>query len=160
MIDAINLGMSMPPPPKTDSEKALTEEQQTLISATLSQYDADKLNETDALSITAAFSQAGIQPSLSLEKALSDFGFDAKSIGELTKVSDSGGRPPPPPSSLQTQNTETITSMVDYLTSLMQEKFTASNSSKLSDADKESILAQVFEQFDIKEGESIINTHA
>ncbi|KGJ86485.1 hypothetical protein [Colwellia psychrerythraea] len=159
MIDAMNAGMSMPPPPRAGSAKALTADQQTLISETLSQYDVDNLNEADALSITEAFSEAGIQPGLALEKAVSGSGFDAKSIGDLAKVSDSGNRPPPP-SSMPKQSTDGITSMVDYLTELMEEKFTASNSNKLSDADKESILAQVFDEFDIKEGQSVINTHA
>lgn len=80
---------------------------------------------------------------MSLEKAVSASGFDTKSIGTLAKVADSGSRhPPPPPSSIQKQSTEEITSKVDYLTELMEEKLTANNGSKLSDADKKSTLAK------------------
>ena len=39
--------------------------------------------------------------------------------------------------------------MVDFLSELLAEKFTANNSNELSDEDKQSILAQVFEKFDI-----------
>lgn len=152
MVTSINSGMSMPPPPRT--EQSLTEEQQSLISETLSQYDTDNVTEADALSIIEAFAQAGIQPSAALEKSITDLGFDAKSIGDSAKVS--GNRPPPPPK----QSTEEITSMVDYLAQLMEETLAASNSNELSDEDKQSILAKVFERFDIEDGESIINTTA
>jgi hypothetical protein len=50
--------------------------------------------------------------------------------------------------------------MVDYLTELMEEKLATSNSSSLSDEDKQSILAQMIEKFDIEDGDSIINTSA
>jgi hypothetical protein len=158
MINTMNAGMSMPPPPRTGSDKALTEDQQTLISATLAEYDVDKLTEADALNITEVFSEAGIQPGLALEKAVSSAGFDAKNIGELAKITDAGNRPPPPPP--PKQSTEEISSMVDYLTELMEEKLAESNSNGLSDEDKQSILAQVFDKFDIEEGDSIINTSA
>lgn len=161
MINPMNTVISMPPPPRATSEKSFTEEQQTVISETLSLYDVDNLNETDALNITTVFSDVGIQPGLALEKAVSASGFDAKSIGDLANANNSGNiTSASPPSSIQKQNTKEITSMVDYLTELMEEKLAASNDSKLSDADKESILAQVFKEFDIKEGETIINTHA
>lgn len=154
MINTVNSGMSMPPPPRT--EQSLTEEQQVLISDTLSEFDVENLTEADAISIVEAFSQAGIQPSAALEKAVSDLGFDAKSIGDLSKVSEGGNRPPPPPK----QSTEEITSMVDYLSELLEEKLASNNSDRLSDEDKQSILAQVFEKFDIDEADSIINTTA
>ncbi|MCI2285816.1 hypothetical protein L3081_23590 [Colwellia sp. MSW7] len=50
--------------------------------------------------------------------------------------------------------------MVDYLTELMEEKFAAKTNNELSDEDKQSILAQVFEKFNVEEGDSIINTTA
>ena len=157
MIDAMNAGMSMPPPPRLGSDKALTEEQQTLISETLAEYDVDNLTEADALSITEAFAEAGIQPSLALEKAVSNSGFDAKTIGDLAKVSGEGNRPPPPPPQ---QSTEEITSMVDYLAELLEEKLAANNGNRLSDEDKQLILADIFEKFDIEDRDSIINTTA
>jgi len=70
MINAMSSGM-MPPPPRTGTEQNLTEDQQSLITETLSQYDVENLTEADALSIVEAFSEAGIQPGLALEKAVS-----------------------------------------------------------------------------------------
>lgn len=144
----------MPPPPPR-AEQSLTAEQQTFISDTLAEFDTDNLTQEDALSIIEAFSQANIQPSAALEKAVTSAGFDAKNIGELANVAE-GNRPPPPPK----QSTEEITSMVDYLAELLEETLATNNGNSLSDQDKQSILAQVFEKFDIEEGESIINTTA
>jgi len=154
MINSISSNTQMPP---QRTEQSLTEDQQSILSETLSQYDAENLTEADALSIVESFSQAGIQPGVAMEKAMSDLGFDAKSIGDSAKVSDEGSRPPPPPPK---QSSEEITSMVDYLAELVEEKLTASNSNELSDEDKESILSQVYEKFDIDDGDSIINTTA
>ena len=156
MINSINSGASMPPQPRT--EQSLTSDQQSVISDTLSEFDVDNLSETDALSIVAAFSEAGIQPGLALEKAVSEAGFDAKSIGELANISEEGSRPPPPPP--PNQSSDDISSMVEYLAELLEEKLASSNSDSLSDEDKQSILAQVFEKFDIEESDSIINTTA
>jgi hypothetical protein len=155
MINSINSGASMPPPPRT--EQNLTGDLQSVISDTLSEYDVDNLTEADALSIVKAFSEAGIQPGLALEKAVADAGFDAKTIGELANVSEEGNRPPPPPPK---QSTDEISSMVEYLAELLEEKLASNNSDSLSDEDKQSILAQVFEKFDIEESDSIINTTA
>jgi hypothetical protein len=154
MINSINSGASMPPPPRT--EQNLTSEQQSVISDTLSEFDVDNLSETDALSIVEAFSEAGIKPGIALEKAVSEAGFDARTIGELANISEEGSRPPPPPK----QSSDEISSMVEYLAELLEEKLAASNSDSLSDEDKQSILAQVFEKFDIEESDSIINTTA
>ena len=154
MINSINSGASMPPPPRT--EQNLTGDQQSVISDTLSEFDVDNLTEADALSIVAAFSEAGIQPGLALEKAVSEAGFDAKTIGELANSSEEGSRPPPPPK----QSSDEISSMVEYLAELLKEKLAASNGDSLSDEDKQSILTQVFEKFDIEESDSIINTTA
>ena len=154
MINSISSNTQIPP---QRTEQSLTENQQSILSETLSQYDAENLTEADALSIVESFSQAGIQPGVAMEKAMSDLGFDAKSIGDSAKVSDEGSRPPPPPPK---QSSEEITSMVDYLAELVEEKLTASNSNELSDEDKESILSQVYEKFDIDDGDSIINTTA
>lgn len=155
MINSINSGASMPPPQRT--EQNLTDDQQSVISDTLSEFDVDNLTEADALSIVEAFSEAGIQPGLALEKAVADAGFDAKTIGELANVSEEGNRPPPPPPK---QSSDEISSMVEYLAELLEEKLASSNSDSLSDEDKQSILAQVFEKFDIEESDSIINTTA
>ncbi len=133
--------MSMPPPAQR-TEQNVSEDQQLLISDTLSQFDADNLSEEDALSIVETLSQAGIQPGLALEQSMSDLGFDAKSIGELANVSNNGSRPPPPQ-----QSSEEITSMVGYLEKLLEEKLANSNGNSLTDDDKQSILAQVYKKF-------------
>ena len=159
MINATSSGMSMPPPPKSSVEESLTDEQQSLISETLSNFDADNLSESDAASIVKTLSEAGIQPSAAFEQAMADVGFDAKTIGDLAGISEEGNRPPPPPPPPQ-QSAEEITSMVDYLSELMEEKLAESSSDSLSAEDKESILAQVFEKYNIEDGESIINTTA
>ncbi|MFT6208888.1 MAG: hypothetical protein ACJA0T_002813 [Colwellia sp.] len=151
MISSTNINSSIPP----RSEQSLTEEQQVFISDTLAELDTDNLTQEDALSIMEAFSQTNIQPSAALEKAVSNAGFDAKNIGELANISQDNGPPPPPK-----QSTEEITSMVDYLAEILEETLAANNGNSLSDTDKQSILAQVFEKFDIEEGESIINTTA
>jgi len=154
MINSISSGMSMPPMSRT--EQSLTDQQQSLITETLSEFDAENINEADAISIVEAFSEAGIQPGIALEKAMSEFGFDAKTLGELANATGRGDMPPSPPK----QSTEEIGSMVDYLKQLLDEKLSTANESTLSDEDKQSILAQVFDKFDIEDRESIINTSA
>jgi hypothetical protein len=157
MINNVNSGMSMPPPPPR-SEQSLTEEQQTFISDTLSEFNADELSEEDALSIIDMFSEANIQPGVALEKAMSSAGFDAKSIGDIAGAAESSSRPPPPPP--PKQSTDEISSMVDYLAELLEETLSAKESESLSDEDKQAILSQVFEKFDLEPGDSIINTSA
>ncbi|XQW84958.1 hypothetical protein ACOYR1_17825 [Thalassotalea piscium] len=160
MTSAINNSMNtgMPMPPTKQSNYALTQEQQSLISETLSQFDMENLTESDALSIVDTFAQAGIQPGAELEKSMAEFGIDAKSLGDLAGVSEDGNRPPPPPR--PKQSSDEITSMVDYLTEILEETLSSSETGKLTDEDKESILAQMFEKFDIEDGDSIINTTA
>jgi len=156
MINPMNTGASMQaPPPRT--EQSLTNVQQSLISDTLSEFDVNNLTEADALNIVETFSQAGIQPGIALEKAVSSVGFDAKTIGELANVKEKGNKPPPPPPK---QSSDEITSMVDYLAELLKERLAEKNNDSLSDEDKQSILAQVFEKFDIEESNSIIDTSA
>lgn len=146
--------MSTPPPPR--SEQNLSDEQKFLMTETLSQFDAKNLTESDAISIIETFSQAGIQPGSALETTMSDLGFDAKSVAELASVSEQGNRPPPP----SKQDEEGVSSMVEYLTELMEEKLAASNSTELSDEDKQSILQQIFERYDVEDNDSIIDTTA
>lgn len=149
-----NIGMSLQHPQPTITEQTLTKNQQLLITETLSEFSAENLSHEDALSIVETFSKAGIQPSSTLESKMFDLGFNAKSIGILANVTEKGNRPPPPPK----QTTEEITSMVEYLAKLLEEKLAANNSNELSTDDKQSILAQVFEKFDIEEADSIIDT--
>jgi hypothetical protein len=75
----------------------------------------------------------------------------------ISSMNNSMSMPPPP---TPQQSTGEITSLVDELPELMEEKLTESSSNELTDEDKQSILALVFEKFDIEDGESIINTSA
>jgi len=157
MINSMSSNMPPPPPPKpSGSNDSLTDEQNTLLSDTLSEYDPDNLTATDAQAIMAALSEADIKPGESLESAMAELGFDAKTIGELGGRSGANDMPPPPPP--PQQSSEEITSMVDYLTELMEEKLAESDTLELNDADKQSIMAALAEKFDIQEDESIINT--
>ncbi|WP_413701470.1 hypothetical protein ACLKMH_07525 [Psychromonas sp. KJ10-10] len=159
MISSINSGMSMPPP-RSSQEQTLSTEQQTLISDTLAEFDAENLTEEDALSIIETFSEAGINPSGALETAMSDMGFDTKTIGDLANpegASAQGGMPPPPP---PPQDSEEISSMVSYLSDLIEEQITASDTNELSDQARQDIYAQVMEKFGMDDGDSIINTTA
>jgi hypothetical protein len=152
MINSISSGQSFLPP---RAEQNLTDEQKNLISETLSNFDPDNLSEADALTIIETFSQAGITPSKALETSMSEFGFDAKGVGELANESNVDRRPPPPPQ----QGAEDISSMVDYLDELLEQKLAESNSS-LSDEDKQLILAKVFEKYGVGDETSIVNTVA
>jgi len=152
-IGSINSGMSMPPP---RSEQSLTEDQQSLIGETLSEFDPENLSESDALSIVVAFSNAGIAPGVGLEKVMADFGFDAKTVGDLANVENDGNKPPPPPK----QDTVDISSMVDYMSELLEATLESTGKAELSEEDKKSIYEQVMDKFDIKDGGSIINTTA
>jgi len=151
MIGAINSTNAIQPPPR--NEQALTDEQQTMLSETLSELDSDNLTEQDALSIVEAFKEAGIQPGKALESAMADLGFDAKEVGELANVEQQDSMPPPPQ-----QSNESITSIVDYLTELLEQKL--SDGESLSDEEKEDIYSEVIEKFGLQEGDSIINTTA
>lgn len=58
------------------------------------------------------------------------------------------------------QVSEELTSMVVYLQKLLAETLSNSNSKKLTEEDKASILAQVFRKFDLDEKDAVINTSA
>ncbi len=141
------------PPPLPKNTQPLTDEQQQLLTETLSEFNAENLTETDAQSIIETLSEAGIQPGKELESAMAELGFDAKNIGELA-----GGerRPPPPPK----QSSEEISSISDFLAEMVAEKLADTGSNTLSSEDKEDILSKLFEKFGIEDGDSIINTTA
>lgn len=153
-IGSINSGMSMPPPlPRSD--KSLTDDQQSLISETLSEFDPENLSESDALSIIEAFSNAGIAPGSALEQAMADVGFDARTVGDLANVENDGSRPPPPK-----QDAVDISSMVEYMSELLEATLATTENSELSEEEKKTIYEQVMEKFGIDERDSIIDTTA
>jgi hypothetical protein len=102
----VSISGSTPPPPpprQSSQETSLTEEQSTLISDTLSEYNVDNLSEADAQAIVDTFAEAGLTPGKEFADAIASAGFDAKEIGDLAGVGQSqdqsAGPPPPPPQS-------------------------------------------------------------
>lgn len=160
MISSINAGSSITMPSSSRSEKALTEDQLTLISDTLSELDTDNLTTADALSILETFSDAGIELGKAMESTMSELGFDAQEIGDLANVE--GDRPPPPPPP-PSQSSDEISSMASYLEELLEETVAASEAESIDELSEEqrfSVYAQVMEKFGIEEGDSLIDTTA
>ena len=175
-ISSLSSGMSMPPPPPKSEETSLTDDQLTLLSETLSEYDVDNLSESDAQSIIATLSEAGIEPSSGLETAMSDLGFDAKSIGELGGA-DRPPPPPPPSGEFDSGDSEIASEMIDFLSELLSEKLesseqttssTASTSTsstdlyqraqqELTDEDKQDVYSQLMEKFGLPDGDSLVD---
>ncbi|MCG6200887.1 hypothetical protein [Psychromonas antarctica] len=160
MISSINSAsssMSISMPSKR-TEQVLNDEQKTLISDTLADFDPENLTESDALSIVETFSEAGIQPGSGLGDAMEALGFDAQTLGDLVNNDSDASRPPPPPP--PAQNEVEISSMVSYLADLMEERLASTDTSTLTDQDKQAIYSSVLEKFGLEEDDSIINTTA
>ncbi|MCW8885468.1 MAG: hypothetical protein OQK12_09470 [Motiliproteus sp.] len=114
---------AMPPPQQSNSTQALSDDQLQLIEETLAQYDSESLSESDAAAIVEVFSEAGIEPGKELASAMGEFGFDAKTVGDLAGVegpgqggpSGAGGNPPPPPelSSLGEEGLQTLNELLN-----------------------------------------------
>ena len=151
MIESMNsMSVRPPPPPSANSAKSLSEDDASLISETLANYDADNLSQADAAEIVDTFSQAGINPSMAFAEALADSGFDAKNLGDLAGVGK-GNRPPPPDSGNQaTSSSVALSSIVDYLDEL-QESDTTSDSS---------LASSLSEKFGLAQGQSLIDVTA
>jgi len=103
----------MPPPPAGDEEEiesisstleillglgnqssqdnSLSEEEEEFISSLLSEYDSDNISSEDASAISTALKEAGIAPSKELASAMSDSGFDAREIGDLSGAGKANG---------------------------------------------------------------------
>lgn len=144
---------------ESNFQNMLSDEQQTLIKETLSQYKVEELSQSDAKSIVEVFSQAGIQPGKALEQAMAEQGYDAKNVGQLAGVGERG-HPPPPANSSPMQSDAEVSSIVSFVTTLMEEKYASNNNNVLTDEDRQSILQQVFEKFGYQGNDSIINTSA
>ena len=172
-INSMSGGMSMPPPPPKSEQSSLTEEQESLLSETLSEFDVENLTEADAQAIVTALSEAGIEPGAGLETAMSDLGFDAKAIGDLAGVEHKGPPPPPPSSEFDSGDSEVATDMIDFLSELLSEKLESSEQSvdslsssgdlfqrvqqELTDADKQDVYAQLMEKFGLPDGDTLID---
>jgi len=93
LLTFCNVSFAQTPPEQ--AEQALTQEQQTLISDTLQQYDANNLTEDDAKSIMKVLIEAKIQPSRALATYMDELGFDVRAIAEAAHMQPEGNRPPP-----------------------------------------------------------------
>ena len=157
MVDSIGTSANHPLPVKQGSaQRSLSDEQKSLLEETLSSYDADNLSEQDANAIVSALSEAGIQPGKGLGDAMSELGFDAREIGDLAGVERPGNRPPPPPR----QSEEELNSMVSYMTDLVTEKLSSSETGELNEADRQDVHKQMIEKFSLNSDEPIIHTTA
>jgi hypothetical protein len=153
MIDSIGSSTSMQLPPMR-TQQSLSTEQEALIAETLSKYDTENLSEEDAASIVETLKEAGIEPSRSLEQALSNEGVDAKELGEMANVGGPRrGPPPPPPGGGDTETIE-ASSIMDYLETLLEEQ---EDVSSMTDTDMQELYSQVLEHFGLTQGQSLIN---
>lgn len=109
MISSVTSSSYTPPPPP----RGLNDEQGTVVSDTLSQFDPQNLSTEDAQSIVAAFQDAGIKPGKALASAMEEAGFDAKQVGELAGVEKPKGPPPRPLSEEQNSVIESVLSDFD-----------------------------------------------
>lgn len=151
MMQGISGAPMSPPPARTD--QSLSQTQQDTIAETLSRFDADNVSQSDASSIVEAFTDAGITPGASLEKIMAEYGFDAKSIGELANVNKTQAES-------STAIERDVKSMLEYMTELMEEALAASSSDALSDEQETEIYNQVLDTFGLKEYDTILNTSA
>lgn len=76
---------------------SLSQEQRQLIEETLAKYDAQNLTSPDASAIVEIFSEAGIQPGRAMAEVMAEFGFDARSVGDMAGIGPARGEGPPPP---------------------------------------------------------------
>ncbi|MDX2465140.1 MAG: hypothetical protein QNK31_11605 [Porticoccus sp.] len=145
MINSVS-GMS-PPQVQPQQQVPLSDDQKTLISDTLANYDANNLTAEQASDIVEVFSGAGIGPSSELAETMAESGFDARTIGELAGA---GQRPPPAQSSSEAVD---LTELVDYLGELL-EQF---GGSTLDEDAKLSVYEDLRERFELDDGESLIS---
>ncbi len=124
---------------QTNSQQSMTQDQRQLIEDTLSKYDAENLTQVDASAIVEAFSAAGIQPGRELAGAMAEFGFDAKSVGDLAGVG--GSQPPAAQTSPVTLNISDA--MLQQLNELLSDYY----SEDLSESDRETTLSAIKEIF-------------
>ena len=143
MIDSINshFAAAMHQPPKRDNSQPLSQEQQQLIEDTLANYDTDQLSASDAASIVEVFSEAGIQPGAGLEAAMSDAGFDARTVGDMAGAT--GSRPPGPPTGGGGQIGQL--NLSDEMLSNLNELLDRYLGDTREDSEKESLLADIKE---------------
>lgn len=139
-------GMSAMPqamPQQSMQNKALTSEQQQLVSETLAEFDPDSMTEADAQTIVEIFAEAGIQPGASLADTMNESGFDARTVGDMAGIQgpEEGNRPPPPPP--QGQGISQSLDISDELLSDLNELLNEYYSDDISDDDKATTLSSI-----------------
>ena len=141
MVNGIsgNSQMQAMMPPQQAQQSKLTTEQSQLIEDTLAEFDPEALSASDAQSIVEAFKDAGIQPGAALEQAMSDAGFDARSVGDLAGVGEGGAPPPPPGGANMSQPLELDEELLSDLNELLNDYY----SGELSDEEKETTLSSI-----------------
>jgi len=92
MISSVNSASMAAGMPARPEGQPLSDAQKDSVSSILSSYDPENLSSDDAAAIVEQFKDAGIEPSKSLNSALSSAGFEGKNIAELA----GRGKPPPP----------------------------------------------------------------
>lgn len=129
----------------SNNASSLSADQRQLIEETLAEFNSDQLTESDAISITETFAEAGIQPSREFAQAMADARFDARTVGDLAGVGgpQQGGGPqggmPPPPSSSQSLNISD--DMLQSLNDLLNDYY----SGDLTEDEQESTLSSIKE---------------
>lgn len=142
MVNGIsgNSSMQAMMPQPQSQQSSLTTEQSQLIEDTLAEFDVDNLSAADAKSIVETFSEAGIQPGSGLEQAMSDAGFDARTIGDLAGVGEGGGPPPPPQGGASmSQPLELDDELLSDLNEMLNEYY----SGDLSDEEQTTMLSSI-----------------
>lgn len=133
---------SFPPPPPS---RPLTDDQTSLVQATLADYDAETLTTEDARTILDTFRQAGIRPGKELRQAIQDAGFDEKQLLELARPEGAPeGGPQGGPQGLRGARGASSSSTID-LSALQSLQNVLSNYdlSSMSDEDETNLLSQL-----------------
>lgn len=159
MVSAIsgNLFSSGMQVQQTSYQQSISQDQRQVIEDTLAKYDAENLTQSEASSIVDIFSNAGIQPGRELADAMAEFGFDAKSVGDLAGVGGSH-----PPSSDQHAQTSPLTlNISDAMLQQLNELLSDYYSDDLSEGERETTLDAIKELFQegVPEG-GLVNVYA
>ncbi|MDY0250108.1 MAG: hypothetical protein RBR45_08680 [Pseudomonas sp.] len=142
---------------QANNQQSITQDQRKIIEDTLAQYDSQSLTQADASSIVEMFKESGIQPGRALADAMTEFGFDAKSVGDLAGV---GGPPPGGPEMGANAGPAALNisdSMLQELNELLSEYY----SDDLSEESRDATLSAIKEIFQegVPEG-GLVNVYA
>jgi len=85
---SIEISSNMLPPAVNNArgESSLSDEQKSMVSSILLEFEVDNLSQQDAQSIVVAFQDAGIRPGAELASVMEKAGFNAREVGQLAGV--------------------------------------------------------------------------